>query len=112
MSPRLTQLIAGLLLSTLVLPANALAQDEPAAAETPQPGGDEKKVDESGADETAKDASGNVVERYTYDAFGRRSTRTVGNTTWRYVYAGPWLIQELVKVGVGSETLEAKHCHG
>ena len=53
---------------------------------------------------------GRVTATYTYDAVGRRSTKTVDGATTRYVYAGPWLIEEYRDAGVG-EDIEAVHYH-
>jgi RHS repeat-associated protein len=46
----------------------------------------------------------NGVATYTYDALGRRQTKTVSGVVTRYVYAGAWLLEEYV-----NGTLEAVH---
>ena len=55
---------------------------------------------------------GVTVASFTYDALGRRLSKTVGNVTTRYVYAGPWLIEEYQKDGSSPEVLDAVHYHG
>ena len=87
MSPRLTELIAGLLLSVLVFSASVRAQDEPGAAAPPTPAGDEKKADEGAApaDDTPKD-----------DAAGDTDTKPEDQQTpeeeWKTLSARRWEI--------------------
>ncbi len=53
-----------------------------------------------------------TVATYTYDAAGRRRSKTVNGVTTRYVYAGPTMLLEYRKVGAAAETLDASHYHG
>jgi len=54
---------------------------------------------------------GNVVAEYTYDALDRRKTRTADGVTTTYVYAGPWVLEELRSDG-GPAQFEAANFHG
>ena len=51
--------------------------------------------------------NGAVVASYSYDALGRRQSKTVGSTRTRYVYAGPSILLEYVKPGSSPEQLAA-----
>ncbi|MCR9247477.1 MAG: polymorphic toxin-type HINT domain-containing protein [bacterium] len=55
---------------------------------------------------------GATVAEFTYDALGRRSTKTANGVTTRYVYAGPMILAEYRRVGSGAEVLEAFYYHG
>ncbi|MCP3916965.1 MAG: RHS repeat protein [bacterium] len=55
---------------------------------------------------------GQVVATYTYDAVGRRRTKTVDDVTTRFLHAGPWLIEEYTTELGQTEVLEATHFYG
>ncbi|MEW6743536.1 MAG: RHS repeat-associated core domain-containing protein, partial [Planctomycetota bacterium] len=38
--------------------------------------------------------NGQIIATYTYDAIGRRQSKTVAGVTTRFIYAGPWVIEE------------------
>ncbi|HHI80358.1 MAG TPA: RHS repeat-associated core domain-containing protein, partial [Planctomycetes bacterium] len=58
------------------------------------------------------DASTRAVTQFSYDAIGRRKTKTVGSVPTRYLYAGSSMIAEYRKVGTGAEALDAIHFQG
>jgi RHS repeat-associated protein len=60
-----------------------------------------------------KDA-GITVATYTYDALGRRATKTTGGYTTRFVNAGPWVLEDYCKNngGTGIEWLKGTYVHG
>lgn len=49
---------------------------------------------------------------YTYDALDRRWTKTTGGVTTRFVYAGPWILEEYETSSGGTESRMAVHFHG
>lgn len=52
-----------------------------------------------------KDASGQVVASFSYDALGRRQTKTVNGIATGYVYDGMNVLQELVGMGTDNSNL-------
>ncbi|MEW6743534.1 MAG: hypothetical protein AB1486_12325 [Planctomycetota bacterium] len=38
--------------------------------------------------------NGQTIASYTYNALGRRQTKTVSGVTTRFIYAGPWVLEE------------------
>ncbi len=53
---------------------------------------------------------GTTTATYGYDAIGRRTSKTTGGVTRRFVYAGPWVIEEYLDSG-GTQILEALNYH-
>lgn len=52
-----------------------------------------------------------VTATFTYDALGRRITKTANGVTTRYVYAGALLVEEYRQAGQAPEALDAVHFH-
>jgi len=58
--------------------------------------------------------SGATIATYGFDALGRRITKTAGGWQYRYIHAGPWLIEDYRRLSGGSGIwqLKGSYVHG